>query len=79
MTLCPFQHIYIMGVGQPLARVDFIPHSGTLDLASALAADELRFCPSVHGSCSSYIVYVGPLYGAAVHFFLADGDLQQRE
>jgi hypothetical protein len=51
-----------MGIGQPCARVDFIPQSGTLDLASALAADELRFCPSVHGSFSSYIVYVGLIF-----------------
>ncbi len=30
LTLCLLQHIYH---GQPYARVDFIPQSGTLDLA----------------------------------------------
>jgi hypothetical protein len=43
LTLCPLQsrlqHIYH---GQPYARVDFIPQSGTLDLAS-----ELQFGPKV--------------------------------
>ncbi len=50
---------WVLGIEQPCVRVDFIPQSGTLDLASALAAYELGFCPTVHGSCSSYIVYVG--------------------
>jgi hypothetical protein len=48
-----------LGIGKTCARVDFIPQSETLDLASALAADELRFCPSAHGYFSSSIVYVG--------------------
>jgi len=33
------QHIYR---GQPYARVDYIPQSGTLDLASAVHDDRLR-------------------------------------
>jgi hypothetical protein len=31
LTVCQLQHIYH---GQPYARIDFIPQSGTLDLAS---------------------------------------------
>ncbi len=42
LTLCPLQsrlrHIYH---GQPYARVDFIPQSGTLDFATDLIADSL--------------------------------------
>jgi hypothetical protein len=38
LTVCPL-HSRLPNIyhGQPYARVDFIPESGTLDLASALA------------------------------------------
>ncbi len=41
LTLCPLQgRLKYIYHGQPYARVDFIPQSGTLDLASDMGASE---------------------------------------
>jgi hypothetical protein len=36
LSLCRLQHIYH---GKPYARVDFIPQTGTLDLASGTSSE----------------------------------------
>jgi hypothetical protein len=55
LTLCPLQsrlqHIYH---GQPYARVDFIPRSGTLDLASKFQNSYQLLCTSLEAG-STYV------------------------
>ena len=52
LTLCRLQHIYH---GQPYARVDFIPQSGTLDLASVCQFTKFFCLLLFEGTFTSFI------------------------